>query len=124
MVRNAREDESFGEGAVVYDDLDRTLSLLREHEMAHGPFDGVLGFSQGGCVAHLVCMLQQQEEGAWNTESVVPQQPESSNGGCSEGDSDEPHQRVGVEMRGVSSCGPMPPSPKVDGRPSAESYPL
>lgn len=62
MSRNARDDESLGDGAVVYDDLDRTLSLLHEHELAHGPFDGVLGFSQGGCVAHLVCMLQQQKE--------------------------------------------------------------
>jgi predicted esterase len=55
---NARDDESNGEGTVVYDDLDRTLSLLREHEHAHGPFDGLLGFSQGGCVAHLACMLR------------------------------------------------------------------
>ena len=57
---NAREDEAAGTGTVIYDDLDRTLALLREAEQANGPFDGVLGFSQGGCVAHLAVLLQQR----------------------------------------------------------------
>jgi pimeloyl-ACP methyl ester carboxylesterase len=54
---NARTDEA---GGVHYDHLDATLDRLREHLDAHGPFDGLLGFSQGGSVAHLVHLLQQR----------------------------------------------------------------
>ena len=50
---NAQET---GEG-VKYAGLDATLAKLEAHIEAHGPFDGYLGFSQGGSVAHLLSLL-------------------------------------------------------------------
>ena len=50
---NARET---GDG-VVYDHIDTSLSILQRHIMDQGPYDGVLGFSQGGSVAHLLSLL-------------------------------------------------------------------
>ena len=50
---NARETEE----GVVYDHLDESLAKIKEHIAANGPFDGYLGFSQGGSVAHLLSLL-------------------------------------------------------------------
>uniref|UniRef100_A0A7S2FGR5 Serine hydrolase domain-containing protein n=1 Tax=Haptolina brevifila TaxID=156173 RepID=A0A7S2FGR5_9EUKA len=51
---NSRTDT---DGAVYYDHLDASLELVCQHVAAHGPFDGILGFSQGGSFAHLLCLL-------------------------------------------------------------------
>jgi hypothetical protein len=59
---NAQKDEATG--SVVYEGADETLKMLREYLEAHGPFDGILGFSQGGSLAHLLCLLQQQQQAA------------------------------------------------------------
>ena len=50
---------------VVYDHLDQSLAKIEQHIAAHGPYDGYLGFSQGGSVAHLLSALSlcQQQEG-------------------------------------------------------------
>ena len=55
---NAREE---ADGSVVYDHLDASLTKLQQHVAAHGPFDGLLGFSQGGSVAHLLALLSLRE---------------------------------------------------------------
>ena len=46
------------------------------HLSAPGPFDGVLGFSQGGSLAHLLCMVQAHDKAhkhGRSAVSVVPQ---------------------------------------------------
>jgi dienelactone hydrolase len=51
---NANKDE---QGRMVYDRIDATLRFLAEYMKEHGPFDGLMGFSQGGSVVHLIAML-------------------------------------------------------------------
>jgi pimeloyl-ACP methyl ester carboxylesterase len=53
-----RREATDGSGDVYYDSMEETIALVRDHIAAHGPFDGILGFSQGGSLAHLMCMLQ------------------------------------------------------------------
>eukprot|EP00241_Pyramimonas_parkeae_P010187 CAMPEP_0114224454 /NCGR_PEP_ID=MMETSP0058-20121206/116_1 /TAXON_ID=36894 /ORGANISM="Pyramimonas parkeae, CCMP726" /LENGTH=235 /DNA_ID=CAMNT_0001334931 /DNA_START=200 /DNA_END=907 /DNA_ORIENTATION=+ len=50
------------QGGQVYLRWEQTVSFLREYIRTNGPFDGILGFSQGGCVASLICILQQMGE--------------------------------------------------------------
>jgi predicted esterase len=38
-----------------YSGADETLEFIRDYEQMHGPFDGVVGFSQGGALAALLC---------------------------------------------------------------------
>lgn len=63
------EDDSFGwwhrrgsqsaDSLARYVGLDDTLSFLSHHLNTHGPFDGVIGFSQGAaCAALLASMLE------------------------------------------------------------------
>ena len=96
---NARESD---DGAVSYDGEAATLAHVAEfmqkegssslparpsaplhlrissppHLSAPGPFDGVLGFSQGGSLAHLLCMVQAHDKAhkhGRSAVSVVPQ---------------------------------------------------
>lgn len=53
---NARKDS---DGSMIYDHCDTTLANLKTRIAEHGPYDGILGFSQGGSLAHLLCVLQQ-----------------------------------------------------------------
>ena len=65
-VQNAFGDGPFFEWwdkseAGVYAGLGQTLAYLSRLEAEHGPFDGVLGFSQGAGLAALCCALRQAE---------------------------------------------------------------
>ena len=95
---NARESD---DGAVSYDGEAATLAhvtdfMQREgtsparappaplclrtsappHLSAPGPFDGVLGFSQGGSLAHLLCMVQEHDKAHKHGQSVVSVVPQ------------------------------------------------
>ena len=41
------------------------------HSPVPGPFDGVLGFSQGGSLAHLLCMVQAHDKAREHAQSAV-----------------------------------------------------
>ncbi|KAM4546204.1 esterase OVCA2 [Fundulus diaphanus] len=41
--------------------LDDSISVVREAVKAQGPFDGVLGFSQGAAFVAMLCSLQEQQ---------------------------------------------------------------
>ena len=58
---NARETPD----GVVYDHMDASIELIARHVVSKGPFDGYLGFSQGGSVAHLLRAgrVEKQHEG-------------------------------------------------------------
>ena len=49
-------------GTVIYSHVDDSLQKLAEHIRAHGPYDGLVGFSQGGMLAHLYCLLAARGE--------------------------------------------------------------
>ena len=46
---------------VGYDGLQETLDYVQQYIESEGPFDGFLGFSQGGSLAHMLSMLISQE---------------------------------------------------------------
>ncbi|XP_020564426.1 esterase OVCA2 [Oryzias latipes] len=46
-------DESLG--------LEESVSAVKEAVKAHGPFDGILGFSQGAAFVAMLCCLQEQK---------------------------------------------------------------
>eukprot|EP00240_Pyramimonas_obovata_P012598 CAMPEP_0118931548 /NCGR_PEP_ID=MMETSP1169-20130426/7850_1 /TAXON_ID=36882 /ORGANISM="Pyramimonas obovata, Strain CCMP722" /LENGTH=238 /DNA_ID=CAMNT_0006874059 /DNA_START=195 /DNA_END=911 /DNA_ORIENTATION=+ len=60
---NAQED-------LTYLRWEASAEYLRRYMCEHGPFDGVLGFSQGGSMASVVHLLQQ--EGARGFDEVEP----------------------------------------------------
>eukprot|EP00929_Paragymnodinium_shiwhaense_P092711 TRINITY_DN52708_c0_g1_i1.p1 TRINITY_DN52708_c0_g1~~TRINITY_DN52708_c0_g1_i1.p1 ORF type:complete len:210 (-),score=15.87 TRINITY_DN52708_c0_g1_i1:271-900(-) len=41
-----------------YVGCDESLEFLRDFAASNGPFDGVLGFSQGACLAGIMCAMQ------------------------------------------------------------------
>ena len=41
--------------ATIYVGLDESLDHVMQHVKAHGPYDGVIGFSQGALVANILC---------------------------------------------------------------------
>ena len=43
------------EGGEHYVGSDKTFDFLRTYEKEHGPFAGVIGFSQGACLAAILC---------------------------------------------------------------------
>ena len=47
------------DGTVHYDHCEQAVEHVLTHMAAHGPYDGILGFSQGGSMAHLLCVLAQ-----------------------------------------------------------------
>mmetsp|Transcript_21755 Transcript_21755/g.30261 ORF Transcript_21755/g.30261 Transcript_21755/m.30261 type:complete len:260 (+) Transcript_21755:173-952(+) len=47
------------EGGAVYAGWEESVELVRQTLIHSGPFDGVLGFSQGGSLASLICHMQQ-----------------------------------------------------------------
>ncbi|GAB4813758.1 hypothetical protein N2152v2_000804 [Parachlorella kessleri] len=53
---NAHKDEA-GEGW-LYEGYEKTITLLQDVVRLHGPFDGVMGFSQGAAVASLLAGMQ------------------------------------------------------------------
>jgi len=46
-----------GGGAIVYEGIERGLGRIAEAIRERGPFDGVVGFSQGACAAGMVTSL-------------------------------------------------------------------
>eukprot|EP00658_Telonema_sp_P-2_P078674 TRINITY_DN7427_c0_g1_i7.p1 TRINITY_DN7427_c0_g1~~TRINITY_DN7427_c0_g1_i7.p1 ORF type:complete len:298 (+),score=84.31 TRINITY_DN7427_c0_g1_i7:129-896(+) len=50
---NARQEE----GQVWYDGVEQTLEYIAKVVQEQGPFDGIMGFSQGGSLVHLVCAM-------------------------------------------------------------------
>lgn len=40
--------------------FEESVKVVEEAFKLHGPFDGILGFSQGGCFTALLCDLQQR----------------------------------------------------------------
>jgi len=42
--------------------FDDTISLVKEVFREQGPFDGILGFSQGACLTALICALKERGE--------------------------------------------------------------
>jgi hypothetical protein len=44
-----------------YIGFDRSLDHLKKIFAEQGPFDGILGFSQGGTLASILCALRQSE---------------------------------------------------------------
>ena len=55
---NAREGAG---GTAIYDHLEASLAKVERHIAEHGPYDGYLGFSQGGCVAHTLSLLSMRD---------------------------------------------------------------
>lgn len=41
-----------------YKGMDESLKFLEQYMTDHGPFDGIMGFSQGASMAGLVALLQ------------------------------------------------------------------
>ena len=54
---NSQQDP---DGVYQYAGVEETLLHVDSHLASHGPYDGVLGFSQGGSLAHLLCLMQRQ----------------------------------------------------------------
>jgi uncharacterized protein (DUF924 family)/Ran GTPase-activating protein (RanGAP) involved in mRNA processing and transport len=52
---NATDDPS----TMIYEGLEETIAYVNRYCQMHGPFDGILGFSQGGCLAGILAHLQQ-----------------------------------------------------------------
>lgn len=46
------------DGSWSYDNWDKSLSFIQDVCRLHGPFDGVIGFSQGGAAAALLVAMQ------------------------------------------------------------------
>eukprot|EP00802_Teleaulax_amphioxeia_P022877 Tamp_23376.p1 GENE.Tamp_23376~~Tamp_23376.p1 ORF type:complete len:154 (+),score=29.74 Tamp_23376:467-928(+) len=60
---NARYEFNEREGKkMVWEKFDETLAFLDRVFLQHGPFDGILGFSQGACVAGVLCALLDKDE--------------------------------------------------------------
>lgn len=52
---NATDDPE----TMIYEGLEETLAYVNRYCLMHGPFDGIVGFSQGGCLAGILAYLQQ-----------------------------------------------------------------
>jgi len=52
------------DGSITYDKYRETLEYIDAFVRREGPFAGVLGFSQGGMLAHLLCMLDREGRAA------------------------------------------------------------
>ena len=52
-----------GQQSDVCAGFEQSLATLREAAERDGPFDGVLGFSQGAALVGLLCALQQRQGG-------------------------------------------------------------
>ena len=48
------------DGTITYDGEAESIARVCDFLRREGPFDGVLGFSQGGSLAHLLCLMQEQ----------------------------------------------------------------
>lgn len=55
--------DTASDGSVTYNGLFDALKTVRDHVTAHGPYDGVMGFSQGGSLAELLCRSHWHEHG-------------------------------------------------------------
>ena len=42
--------------------FEESLALLRQTAALHGPFDGIMGFSQGAALAALICLMQEADK--------------------------------------------------------------
>ena len=55
-----------GEGEpYTYEGMDRGLATIAETMQRDGPFDGVIGFSQGGAAAGMVAALLEDGRAVW-----------------------------------------------------------
>lgn len=45
-------------GGTTYQGMEESLRYLERYMLDHGPFDGLLGFSQGSTLAALIVLLQ------------------------------------------------------------------
>lgn len=70
----------FSRSTKTYNALDKTdvclgfeesVQIVKEAFDKQGPFDGLLGFSQGACLASLLCVLQQHEVTSPNFKFVI-----------------------------------------------------
>ena len=50
--------------------FEESLKLIEATFKEHGPFDGIMGFSQGGCFVGLLCSLQQRNRESSNLPRV------------------------------------------------------
>ncbi len=64
--------EWFNKQNDVYVGLPDTLKYIRDYAAQHGPFDGVLGFSQGGSVAAYLTVLDKLRNGVEGEGAPLP----------------------------------------------------
>ncbi|XP_062519324.1 esterase OVCA2-like [Corticium candelabrum] len=66
-------DDSFdaSETSDVDNGLDKSLTLIRDTLRAEGPFDGLLGFSQGGACASIISALRENEPSEFDFKFVI-----------------------------------------------------
>lgn len=57
------QPEGSGSKRWVYDGWEQSLELLRHVDVTQGPFDGVLGFSQGACVTSALAAQHSHPDG-------------------------------------------------------------
>lgn len=76
-----RKDEVTGE----YLGLNETLEFLSRHLDTHGPFDGVVGFSQGAALAAMLVSLLEATPGRNRPEAFTTSHPPMKFGACYSG---------------------------------------
>jgi hypothetical protein len=54
----------------AYNGISEALDFIRSYDLSHGPFDGVVGFSQGACLAAIICAQKAQDLEACPLRSV------------------------------------------------------
>ncbi|XP_071958103.1 esterase OVCA2-like isoform X2 [Antedon mediterranea] len=62
---NAREESTFCEG------YDESVQVIVDAIKEHGPFDGILGFSQGASMVGFICSLQCQGDARFNFDFAI-----------------------------------------------------
>ncbi|KAK6628573.1 hypothetical protein RUM43_002388 [Polyplax serrata] len=53
---SSRDETSMDKG------LTESLNAIKKYFLENGPFDGILGFSQGACLTGLICALKERKE--------------------------------------------------------------
>lgn len=62
---------SASEKSDIDDGLEKSLSLVRETLRLGGPFDGLLGFSQGAALTSIICALRDKEPSDFNFKFAI-----------------------------------------------------
>ena len=68
-----REWWNASDDGLVYNGLEETLEYVNAFATREGPFHGVIGFSQGGSLAALLCALQQERRRVAASGASTPQ---------------------------------------------------